>query len=277
MKNLSDLARNKEEEIRNIIDIEIEDLIENLENKHKKEAKSPKGIINMKNNNFLISELSPEYIFYNALGRSFDSRLGNRLQKISNRIAALTYEVRSDINSYLLPQQSQHIDFLMAKYEDEKTSPKITDYSTFSCVMPSNIESYKKSHSTDNYFYDKENGKHYLIELKSSGAIDNKKTKAEKVALLKQYFLLKNSLLGTDETVEIFFATAYNKFGDENNWKQSTVLRFVAQEELLIGKDYWNFCCGSQKGFEIVLDQYKKNVYKITEAFDRIKELYFEK
>ncbi len=51
--------------------------------------------------------------------------------------------------------------------------------------------------------------------------MDNKKSKAEKIELLREYFLLKNKLDGTNETIKILFATAYNKFGEENEWKQS--------------------------------------------------------
>jgi len=270
------LAPDKEKEIRDIIDIEIEDFIEKFEDKHKKEVKNPKGVINMKKNNFLIAEASPEFLFYNGLSRSFDSRLGHALQNIGNRIAGLTYEVRSNINGYILPDQYQCINSLLHNYQTNNAKPEISHYNTFTCIKPKNIESHKRSLVTDNYFYDKKNRKHYLIELKASGRIDIKKSKSEKMSLLEQYFLLKNSLEGTNETVEIFFGTGYNRFGEGNEWKQDTVLRFFAQDELLIGKDYWNFCCGSQQGFEIVFDQYKKNAPKITKSLQKIKETYFE-
>ncbi len=39
----------------------------------------------------------------------------------------------------------------------------------------------------------------------------------EKLALLKEYFMLKNSL-SFDEKIEIKFATAYNKFGEGKPW-----------------------------------------------------------
>lgn len=43
---------------------------------------------------------------------------------------------------------------------------------------------------------------HYLIELKASGDLDNKKARAEKMALLEEYFLLKNQLKD-DSTAKI--------------------------------------------------------------------------
>ena len=45
--------------------------------------------------------------------------------------------------------------------------------------------------------------------------------------------------------------------------------------ELLIGKDYWNFVCDDLEGFNIVFEQYKVSSEYIKEALERIKALYF--
>ena len=132
------------------------------------------------------------------------------------------------------------------------------------------------SHETDNYFYSPNKKEHYIIELKAGGDLDNKKSKAEKIELLREYFLLKNKLSGTDEKVKVLFATAYNKFGEGNEWKQSQVRQYFAEEELLIGKEYWNFVCDDENGFEIVFEQYKKSANYIKDAIQNIKVLYFE-
>lgn len=269
-----ELTPEKISAIKAIVDSNIQSFIEGFEWRYAAEVDKPTGVINMKKNNCFIAELGEEFMFYSAFVRSFDSSFGKVLENMGNSIARLTYEVRRNIDSYLLPQQSQHMDYLMIEYE-KHTKPRTSDYNEFSCVMPSNIESYRKTHATDNYFYDSAAGKHYLVELKAGGDLDNKKAKAEKISLLQQYFLLKNSIRGTGETVEILFATAYNKFGEGNEWKQERVQQFFAEDELLIGKDYWNFCCGSDQGFNIVFNQYKESAYKLREAFDRIKKLYF--
>mgnify|MGYP003607898232 CR=1 FL=1 len=93
--------------------------------------------------------------------------------------------------------------------------------------------------------------------------------------LLKEYFILKNELVGTDETVRIFFATAYNKNGEENEWKQERVKQFFAEDELLIGKRYWDFVCDDEDGFNIIYDQYKISCQHILKSLDKIKSLYF--
>ena len=51
--------------------------------------------------------------------------------------------------------------------------------------------------------------------------------------------------------------------------------RFFAEDELLIGKDYWNFVCNDEDGFEIIQGQYKISANKIKEALEEIKDLYF--
>lgn len=265
---------NKIVAINAIVDSSIRSFINGFEWRYSQDVNNPTGVINMKKNNCFIAELGEEFMFYSAFVRSFDSSFGRVLENMGNNIAKLNFEVRKNINSYLLPQQSQHMDYLMAEYENH-VSPNIDDYNYFNCVIPKNIESYKKSHVTDNYFYDPELKKHYLIELKAGGDLDTKKAKAEKISLLQQYFLLKNSLIGSDEKIEIYLATAYNKFGEGNEWKQDRVQQFFSDKELLIGKDYWNFCCGSEHGFQIVFNQYQQSAHMLREAFDRIKKLYF--
>ena len=204
-----------------------------------------------------------------------DRSFGNVLENVGNSIAKLSYEVRGRIESYLLPQQTQHIDYLMTVYIEHQT-PKKEDYENFSWVKPRDITSYMTSHETDNYFYSPEKKEHYIIELKAGGDLDNKKSKAEKVELLREYFLLKNKLEDSDEKIKVLFATAYNKFGEGNEWKQSQVRQYFDERELLIGREYWNFVCNDEHGFDIVFEQYRKSANYIKEAIQNIKALYFE-
>ena len=90
---------------------------------------------------------------------------------------------------------------------------------------------------------------------------------------MEQYCILGNSL-GSDENIRILFATAYNRYGEGNEWKQSRVRQFFANEELCISRDFWNLVCKSENGYDIVIDEYKKNAYLINQSLDRIKEAY---
>lgn len=112
-----------------------------------------------------------------------------------------------------------------------------------------------------------------MVELKAGGDLDNKKAKSEKLALLKEYFMLKN-ILPADQKVRIYFATAYNKFGENSIWHQANVERFFSADELLIGKQYWKFVCNDESGFDIVFDQYKLSAQYIKDALSRIRQKY---
>lgn len=260
--------------IKEIIDSNIRSFAEGFELRHTSDLENPKGVINSKKNNFFMKELGEEFMFYSAFVRSFDSTFGRVIENIGNSIAKLTYEVTNSINSYLLPQQSQHIDYIISEYE-RHTKPQVSDYSVFTCLHPRDITSYLMTHVTDHYFYKEDTGEHFILELKLGGDLDNKKSKVEKRELLQEYFLLKNHL-GEDANIKILLATAYNSFGEGNEWKQYTVKQYFSEDELLIGKEYWNFVCDEPNGFETVLEQYKVSAQFIKEGISRIKNLYFQ-
>ncbi len=266
----------KKKAIQHIVDREIRKFVNKYKRRFTDEVDIPDGVINSKKNNCFVAELGKEFMFYSAFVRSFDSSFGKVLEKIGNEVAKLSYDVRGNINSFLLPQQSQHIDYIILEYEKHR-KPQISDYSDFTCMIPDDTRSFEKSHVTDHYFYNKDKKEHYLIELKAGGDLDNKKAKTEKLALLQEYFILKNSLLDKpDEKIKLYFGTAYNRYGENSEWKQERVRQFFADEELLIGKDYWNFVCDDEKGFDIVFQQYVKSAADIREALNKIKSLYFK-
>lgn len=91
--------------------------------------------------------------------------------------------------------------------------------------------------------------------------------------MLKEYFMLKN-IISSDQKILIYFATAYNKFGENNLWHQANVERFFSKDELLIGEDYWNFVCNDDNGFDIVFDQYKISSQYIKDSLTRIRNKY---
>lgn len=259
-----------------IVDMAIDCFSQGLISRYTAEVNDLDGVINMKKNNCFIAELGEEFMFYSAFVRSFDSSLGNVLEKMGNSIAQLSYEVRGEIDSFILPDQIQRIATILDNYTDHVTLPSISHYTSFETIYPRDITSFRRHHCTDHYFFSPQKNEHYLIELKSSGDLDNKKSRAEKDSLLQEYFLLKNSLLDSpNSNIKVLFGTAYNKFGEGKPWRQERVRQFFANEELLIGQDYWNFVCDDPCGFEVVFDQYKKSAKKIRQALHTIKGLYF--
>ncbi|MBE6835660.1 MAG: TdeIII family type II restriction endonuclease [Ruminococcaceae bacterium] len=262
--------------IQAVVDTAIASFAEGLISRYKEEVDDVNGVINMKKNNCFMAELGEEFMFYSAFVRSFDSSFGNVLEKMGNNIAKLSYEVKGDIKSFLLPDQTQRIASILDSYLDHTTKPMIDHYAKYDSIYPKDITSFQRVHVTDNYFYSPKKREHYLIELKASGDLDNKKARAEKSALLEEYFLLKNELKDKpEEKIKIYFGTAYNKFGEGKPWKQERVKQFFSEEELLIGTEYWNFVCDDEDGFRIVFEQYKTSAEKIKQALIKIKDLYF--
>lgn len=266
----------KKKSIELLVEANMRNFALGLTSRYQKEVDSDDGVINMKKNNCFIAELGEEFMFYSAFVRSFDSSFGNVLEAMGNDIAKLSYEVRGKIDSFILPDQTQRIASVLDSYLDHTSEPSVNHYAGFDVIYPKNVVSYQRIHVTDNYFYNPEKNEHYLIELKASGDLDNKKARAEKSALLEEYFLLKNQLKD-DKTAKvfIFFATAYNKFGEGKVWKQERVRQFFAEKELLIGKEYWNFVCNDINGFDIIFNQYKKSAAHIRKSLKEIKGMYF--
>ena len=274
----------KKKSIQQIVDSNIRSFAETLSAKHISELNNPNGIINKKRKNVFIEALEDdEFIFYSAFVRSFDSSFGNVLENIGNAIANLSFATEKEIDSFLLPAQYQKISELKNAYKtdaEHRVEPKIDHYKNFSCIIPGNIESYKRIHKTDHCFFNAKKNEYYIMELKAGGDLDNKKASSEKEELLKEYFMLKNKIEKDTKKgqklpkINIYFCVAYNKDGENNKWKQAAVQSCFADKEIIVGKKYWNFVCNDKKGFDIVLKQYKESAKYIKKALQDIKSAY---
>ena len=172
----------------------------------------------------------------------------------------------------LYNEQTDYIAELLEQYKrkEDRRTPKVSDYKGISQKRGT---AHTKRHESDYYLVDEDTGMHYLIELKIGGDLDNKKARSEKEALLEQFCILTNKL-GSEDKVKILFATAYNRYGEGKPWIQGRVRQFFSDDELCISKDFWNLVCKSDNGYEIVIDEYKKNAHYINEALDEIKDAY---
>ena len=263
-----------EKSIRQIVRSAVEAYANGFETRHIGEIDNPNGVINMKIHNVFISALGKEIQYYASLVRSLDSSMGYMLEKMAINIAKLFYEVTKSVEGELYPEQTAKIAELLEGYKNSKNDlkPFLSHYDEIKNIT-SNAMVVKKVHISDYYLFDKQTDTHHLIELKIGGDLDNKKARSEKEAIFEQYAILSNSL-GKDANIKCHFATAYNRFGEDKEWKQTRVLQFFAKEELLIGKDFWNLVCCSDKGYEIVIDEYKKSAYLINDALENIKHKY---
>jgi len=261
-------AVDTEKSIRQIVRSAVESYASGFEARHVGEVDNPDGTINMKIHNVFIAALGEEIQYYTSLVRSLDSSMGNMLEKMAINIAKLFYDVSKSVEGRLYPEQTAKIAELLEGYKNSKNElkPSLKHFDEIKNVN-NKSEVITKVHVSDYYLYDKETNTHYLIELKIGGDLDNKKARSEKEAIFEQYAILSNSL-DKDAKIKCYFATAYNRFGEDKEWKQTRVLQFFSKEELLIGKDFWDFVCCSDKGYEIVIDEYKKSAYLIKDALE---------
>lgn len=263
------------EVIQILVQTAIETYAQGFQARHEIEFNNPDGTINMKIHNVFIAALGAELQYYNALVRSLDSSLGNMLEKLAMNIAKLSFDVRQHVEGPLTVEQTQQIAELLEKYKRREKKPEVADYQLLR-NRPKASSPFTKRHDSDYYLIQKETGVHCLIELKIGGDLDNKKARSEKEAILEQFAILSN-VLPEDTRIEAYFATAYNRFGEGKLWQQERVRQFFAQEELLIGRDFWNFICQSDEGYEIILQAYKDSAFLIRDALESIKGVYLGK
>jgi len=258
--------------IRALVKASVESFAVSFKGRHEGELANPNGTLNMKIHNVFIAALGPELQYYTALVRSLDSSLGNMLELLAVNIASLSYDVHKNVEGPMSAAQTQIIAELLEKYKRHEIKPTIADYIKLRNKPPKDGAIVRR-HDSDYYLIDRETGRHHLIELKIGGDLDNKKARSEKEAILEQYAILSNTL-DDNADIEIHFATAYNRFGEDQPWRQERVRQFFAEGELMIGKEFWNFVTKMDNGYEVVLESYKENVDRIKEALDSIKELY---
>jgi len=267
MKNLTD-----KKAIQALVNTAVESYAEGFKARHEGEVDNPEGIINMKVHNVFIEALGKDIQYYTALVRSLDSSLGNMLEGLAINIAKLSFEVKRNVEGQLKAEQTRIIAELLEKYKRHEIKPSAKDYQVLRSFAGKDKAPIKR-HDSDYYLIDKETDAHYLIELKIGGDLDNKKARSEKEAILEQFAILSNTL-PKGQKIQIFFATAYNRFGENKPWRQERVRQFFADDELLIGKDFWNFVCQNDKGYEWVLEAYRTSAHLIKEALDSIKKTY---
>ncbi len=251
----------------------VSDFAQALEGKHMGQHKDPNGIINRKIHNVFIEALGIETQYYTALVRSLDSSLGNMIEKLALSLATLTFDSANEITGPLVTEESAQINDLIDQYEQGIRQPEASDYTAIPSY-PSTAGD-QRTYKVDYLLTNRTSQHHYLIELKIGGDLDSKKAKIEKRDLLLRYITLVNSL-PPDTPVTVYFATAYNRYGDNKPWPQPSVRRYFADSELLIGRDFWNFVTDSNDGYEMVLESYQRHSVMIRKALETIRVAYLE-
>lgn len=262
---------NKLQYIDKIIKVEINSFARKFLADYSKGGKKVSNIINKRNNPFIIA-LGKDIAVYSALMRSLDSSLGNRIEKIAKIIARQNYDVQGVVEGYISKKSIRAIASLLESYKNGSKKPKDKDLE--SIYQPAGSQNQFKRHISDYYLTLKsDHNQKFLVELKIGGDLDNKKARSEKEALLEQYVILRNSKkIRSTDNVKILFCTAYNKNGEGKKWTQERVRQFFPDNEIMVGKDFWNFICNSPYGYDTVKHSYQKHAHYLKGALEKIVE-----
>lgn len=271
-RDLKPASEENKQLIRTLVEEGVIAYASSFKQRHIAERNNPDGKINMKIHNAFIAGLGEETQYYSALVRSLDSSMGNMLEKLAVSVAKLNYDVYKNVEGPLSPEQTGIIATLLEEYKRHIKKPEVKDYAVLRDKPPHGSATTKR-HDSDYYLVDRETGENLLIELKIGGDLDNKKARSEKEAILEQYAILSNTL-PDDAVITVYFGTAYNRYGDDKPWTQSRVKQFFAEDELLIGRDFWNLVTKSSDGYQVVLDAYKASAHHISDALDEIRAVY---
>ena len=264
-----------ERNIRSLVATGVATFADGFQARHLGEVDNPDGTINMKVHNVFIAALGPDIQYYTSLERSLDSSLGNMLETLAIGVAKLSFDVERHVAGHLSPSQTSEIARLLQRYKERKQKPTVADYANLASLRDGGAQPAK--HGSDYYLFDPVKKTHHLIELKIGGDLDNKKARSEKEALLEQYAILANQFAERGAhapDITIHFATAYNRYGEDKPWLQGRVRQFFADEELLIGRDFWNLITKADNGYEIVIDEYKRNAQAIVATLQEIRHSY---
>lgn len=254
-----------------IVAQEVEDFAKRFVRDYSPAGAKIRNIRNKSNNPFILA-LGEEIVIYSALMRSLDSSLGNRLQVIAQELAKESFYFSSRVEGQVPVAADQQIAALMAEYSHKARKPRMSDLDTLFPATQAGGETIYRVHESDYHLVRKDDPRqHFLIELKIGGDLDNKKAESEKRALLEQYAILKHSV-DPDAHIRLYFATAYNMLGEDVEWKQERVGQFFGPDELLIGRDFWNFICDRPDGNDLVLASYRKHARMLRDVLTQIVE-----
>jgi len=274
------MDREKQLKIKKIFEDQLNDFAILLKKDYTTNGSKRKNI-EKKGNNFLISGLGNEVMVYSALMRSLDSSLGNRIEKIALEIAKESgFKVSQGVEGLLSAETTNLIATLLESYKDKNNTkkPSTDDLRLIQNTVKSTVGK-SKFHNSDYLLEKKEGGITYLtlLELKAGGDLDNKKARSEKEAILEQYAILISKYAEEIDAgkvnISLFFATAYNKDsldGGSESWQQGSVLSFFSPNELLIGKEFWNYICDDENGWDQIKSSYKENCYLIENSLKEV-------
>jgi len=268
------------EVIRDIIFQEFSKLVKNIEGDFITNFRK-------KTNNFLLNQLDNKMTANMVFVSSFESKSGFALEACAKRIAILRFG-EENVPSIVNPHNLKHnidpvtingqiivsnIDVdngeLRGKVAEfrannvasgrgiERNESGVTQKSIQNLL--SNTSRFKdgKIHTkpVDLAFFD--GACWNLMELKAGGDLDSSNAPSNVEKILTIYVGL-NTI-----NSKLYFATLYNKNGEEKTWTGAVKKHMAYPEMFLIGRNFWNRILPNEITFEIFVETYKEALTKI--------------
>ena len=181
--------------------------------------------------------------------RSFSTSLGQGVFEYIAKIVVESNEEWIDVRSNykFRAVASPNIQSMVDDFIEDVLSRKIEPYPYPKFPSP-NSENEKKI-VVDLSFKDKKTGTIYFIEIKSP------KPNKDQTRQTKEKF---SFLLATYPNSKVYYALPYNPYGENKlNYKWSfTKMFFNLEEEVLIGKEFWDFL-GGEDTYEEILEIFR--------------------
>jgi len=260
-----------EKNIRDLVSYKVLTFLRDFETRHLMNLDNPDGPLNAKYKNPFLADLGPEMTFQSSVWPSFESGLGSMQQELARQLAWANFEVYGSVDAYICSDQVDFINYMCERYQKGKDLPTAEEYETLR--NPEGTPQRLKV-TSDLILKHRGTGEYTVIELKSSGNLDTKKAYAEKRSLLTQYCVLSNALSDEEPPISMKFATTYNSFGEHHEWKHTRVKKYFRDEDLLIGKDFWNFVIQHPAGHHVFLSEYRKHKETTKGMMQRLKSAY---
>jgi len=235
--------------------------------------------------NWTLAEFDNTLVAHMVFVSSFESKSGNMFQAIAKKIAKLRYREKNvpkvlrgvgvtdeeakkfeesfnGAEQVILTKidQSACQDFIALLKEKHKAEgrgkSRVTSSLNQETIKEINKQKFSQtdilsSKPVDLAIYDSENNVFHIIEIKAGGDLDSSNAPGNVIKMLTEY-----AALGKDNS-KLYFATLYNKNGEGNNWT-GVIKKYLSDEMLLVGKDFWEFVLPKEITFEDLKDIYNE-------------------
>lgn len=230
------------------------------------------GLLDKLGNPFF-SRFPLEYAAYSTISRSLDSALGTEIEELMVVLAgqafgtdAVLHQSRNGIKGALTLAQSQAI----AGALSEDAPAKSVDFDQLATSEDAVEGSAERCMRRVDVLIRHPSGQVAAIETKFGGQLDVKKSKAEKKALLEFSAVYFNE---TGVTPAVVLGVLYDVHDHSGKpWRQGSVNKYFDQNELLVGRNFWNFVLDASDGYDVFIGAWQDASGRLGDLVEELRD-----